>query len=251
MARSPMTGNGKSGRLGQVLRYGGAAVLLVLAVISLLRGGRWYETAIVFIPAIMFFLGNGRRIYRPAVDRSGEKIICRFIPWFESLVYFSVLLSAIGAAGVSMGSDPGYPRWFRYGGIFLMCFGALLFASFLRAWRMSRLCITPTTLTIRLPLIRPPASLRGPTEIRRQQVQSIAPKIVEMNYGAKILKTELVFRVDGADDTTTVALGQQFTIEPMNLLGGLLAWKDGGNEDPGELMDRIEGILRGHSTASV
>jgi hypothetical protein len=35
----------------------------------------------------------------------------------------------------------------------------------------------------------------------------------------------------------------------MNLLGGLLAWRAGGNEDPGELMDRIEGILRGRSTA--
>jgi len=109
--------------------------------------------------------------------------------------------------------------------------------------------ITPKTLTIRLPLIRPPASLRGSTEIRRGQIVSIAPKIVKMNYGVQILKTEMVFRADGAADTTTVVLGQQFTVEPMNLLGALMAWKDGAGDDPHELMDRIEGILRGHVIA--
>ncbi|MGB8407500.1 MAG: hypothetical protein WCE30_25895 [Mycobacterium sp.] len=247
-----MTGNDKSTRWGRVLRYGTAALLLLLAAVTVLRGGRWYETAIMVIPAMVLLLGSGRQIYRSAINRSGEEITCRFIPWFEPLVYgCGVLLPAIGIAGIFMGSDPGYPRWFQYSGIFLVCLGALLAASFLRAWRMSRLCIRPTTLTIRLPLIRPPASLRGPTDIRRDQVKSIEPKIVRMNMGVQILRVVMVFQADDADDTTTVLLGPQFTIDPMNLLGGLLAWKDGAADDPGELMDRIEGILRGHSTESV
>ncbi len=243
-----MTGSDKSGRWGQVLRYGIAALLLLLTAVAVLRGGRWYETAILAIPALIIVIGSGRRIYRPAVSRSGDQIVCRYIPWFESLVYgCGILLPTIGVAGWAMGSDPGYPRLFRYSGIFLVCLGALLLASFLRAWRLSRLCITPTTLTIRLPLIRPPVSLRGTTEIRREQVLSIAPKIVEMNLGVKIFKTEMVFRPDGVDDATTIALGQQFTVDPMNLLGGLLAWKDGADDDPSELMDRIEAILLGRS----
>ncbi len=233
-----------------VPRYGIAALLFLLAAVAVLRGGRWYEAAITFIPGLMFLIGNSRQVYRPAVTRSGMQIICRFIPWFESLVYgCGILLPGIGVAGFFMGSDPGYPRWFRYGGTFLVCLGVLLSASFLRAWRMSRLCITPTTLTIRLPLVRPPAILRGTTEIRREQVLSIAPKIVELNLGAKIFKTEVVFRAYGADDVTTASLGQQFTVDPMNLLGGLLAWRDGAEDDPSELMDRIEATLRGHSAA--
>jgi hypothetical protein len=241
-----MTGNGKSTRRGKVLRYFAAAVFLLLAAVSALRGGRWYETAIMAVAALMFFLGSSRRIYRPAVNRSERQVICRFIPWFESLVYFcGILIPAIGVAGFSMGSNPGYPGFFRYGGIFLICVGVLFMAGFLCLWRMCRLSITPTTLTIRLPA----GPLRRPTDIRREHVQSIEPKIVETNMGVRNLKTEMVFRADGADDTMTVVLGQQFTVEPMNLLGGLLAWRAGGNEDPGELMDRIEGILRGRSTA--
>mgnify|MGYP000125436711 CR=1 FL=1 len=245
-----MTGSDKSARAGRVLQYGMAALLLLLAAVSVLGGGRWYETAIMVIPALMFLVGSGRQNYRSAVNRSGQEITCRFIPWFEPLVYgCGILLPAIGIAGFFMGTDPGYPRWFRYTGIFLVCLGALLAASFLRAWRMSRLCITPTTLTIRLPLIRPPASLRGPTDIRREQVKSIEPKIVRMNMGVQILRVVMVFQAEGADDTTNVLLGPQFTVDPMNLLGGLLAWRDGADDDPSELMDRIEGILRGHSAA--
>ena len=97
---------------------------MLLAAVAVLHKDRWYEAAIMLIPAAMLFIGNGRRIYRPAVKRSGEQIVCRFIPWFESLTYgCGILLPAIGLAGFFMGSDPGYPRWFRYAGIFLMCLG--------------------------------------------------------------------------------------------------------------------------------
>jgi len=241
-----MTGSDKPTRLGRVFRYIAVAVLLLLAAVSMLRRGPWYETAIMVVPALMFFLGSSRQIYRPAVKRSGEQIDCWFIPWLESLVYFcGILIPAIGIAGFAMGSSPGYPGLFRYGGIFLMCVGVLFMAGFLRLWRMSRLCITPTTIIIRLPA----GPLRRPMDIRREQVQSIEPKIVETNGGVRNLKTEMVFRADGAADTTTVVLGQQFTVEPMNLLGALMAWKDGAGDDPHELMDRIEGILRGHVIA--
>jgi hypothetical protein len=43
--------------------------------------------------------------------------------------------------------------------------------------------------------------------------------------------------------------GLQLTVQPDNFLNALLAWKDATTDDPRELLDRIERILRGHSTA--
>lgn len=68
------------------------------------------------------------------------------------MTYFGgILLPAIGVAGIAAGSQPGYAVWFRYGGIGLVCVAALLTLLLLCSWWMSRLCITPTTLTVRLP----------------------------------------------------------------------------------------------------
>jgi hypothetical protein len=48
-----------------------------------------------------------------------------------------------------------------------------------------------------------------------------------------------------------VVLGLQLSVQPVDLLNALVAWKDGARDDPSELLDRIEGILRGRSTAGV
>jgi hypothetical protein len=241
-----MASKGRQIRAGQMLRYAFGTALLLLSVVAVLSGARWYGVAFVFIPALMFVVGNSRRILRAAVARSDDEIVCRYIPWNESIVYFGgVLIPAIGAAGITSGSDPGFPGWFRYGGIVLVSLSALWIAASLRLWRKSLLCVTPTTLTIRLP-----AGLRGVAEIRREQVQSIGPKIESIGMGMEALRAEIIYQATGvSDETSRIVLGPQLTVEPANLLNGLLAWKDGANDDPTELMDRIEGILRGHSAA--
>jgi hypothetical protein len=48
-----------------------------------------------------------------------------------------------------------------------------------------------------------------------------------------------------------VLLGLRLTVQPINLLNALLAWKHGAADTPSELLDRVERILRGHSTADV
>ncbi|ARR85390.1 hypothetical protein MOTT27_04569 [Mycobacterium intracellulare subsp. yongonense] len=41
-------------------------------------------------------------------------------------------------------------------------------------------------------------------------------------------------------------LGLRLTVQPINLLNALVAWKDGAHQNPSELLDRVEGILRGN-----
>lgn len=51
--------------------------------------------------------------------------------------------------------------------------------------------------------------------------------------------------------TKTVLLGLYLSVQPINLLNALVAWKDETNHNPSELLDRIERILRAQSTADV
>lgn len=53
-----------------------------------------------------------------------------------------------------------------------------------------------------------------------------------------------------SDTTKTLALIPMVTVAPVNLLNGLLGWKDAIGDDQSRL-DRIERILRGRSTADL
>lgn len=46
-------------------------------------------------------------------------------------------------------------------------------------------------------------------------------------------------------------IGLQFSVQPVNLFNALVAWKSATNDDLNELLDQIERILRGRSTAGV
>jgi hypothetical protein len=112
----------------------------------------------------------------------------------------------------------------------------------------SLLVVSPSMLTVRL-------AERGSqlTEIRREQVESIEPKLVPLPPRAQSLQVEITYRpVDISGGTTeTVLLGLRLTVQPDYLLNAIVAWKDGAHDNPSELMDRIERILRGQSTAGV
>jgi hypothetical protein len=117
-----------------------------------------------------------------------------------------------------------------------------------RMWRRCLLCITPSMLTVRL-------AERGSelTEIRRELVESIEPKLVPQPVSGKWLQVAITYRrLDvGGETTKTVLLGLRLTVQPVNLLNALVAWKDGDNDNPSELLDRVERVLRGRSMAGV
>ncbi|KAA8956416.1 hypothetical protein [Mycobacterium sp.] len=231
-----------------MLRYTFAAVLLLFAVVALRAGGQWYWSLIGFCTVGIIVVGQ-RRIFRAGVSRSGDEIVCRYVPWYEGNAYSAlVLIPLMGIAMVAAGGASGNPAWLRPGGIFLLL-GAtpLTVYGIVRMWLRSLLCITPSTLTVRSP------ERRGQlTEIRRELVESIEPKIVPI-VSALSLQVAITYRpVDvGTEATKTVILGLRLTVRPVNLLNALVAWKDGADDNPSELLDRVERVLRGHSMAGV
>jgi hypothetical protein len=91
------------------------------------------------------------------------------------------------------------------------------------------------------------------TEIRRGRVKSITPKMVPNGVGGASPQVEIAYHatdsISGA--AKTMLLGTQLTVQPINLLNALVAWRDDTQDDPHELLDRVERILRGRSMAGV
>lgn len=234
-----------SGKWGRILRYAFGGAMCLMAVVAMSVGVQWYLSLIAFCTALIFILGR-RRIFRPGVNRSEDEIACRYIPWYEGNAYvLNVVVPALGVASVGAGLTPGNPAWLRFTGVMLLVLTPLFVFSAVRMWRRCLLRITPSALTVRL--AAPKDEL---TDIRRDCVLSIEPKIVPNGVSGQSLQVEIAYRA--ADLTSkTVLLGLQLTVQPINLLNALLAWKDGAFDPPSELLDRVERILRGHSTADV
>ncbi|AFS16802.1 MULTISPECIES: hypothetical protein [Mycobacterium] len=231
-----------SGQWRRGLRYIFGAALLLLAAVATSVGVQWYLSLIAFCAALMFILGR-RRIFRAGVTRAGDEIICRYIPWYEGNVYvLNVLFPLLAVAGIGAGSAPGNPAWLRFIGILLLVLTPIFVSSAVCMWRRCLLCISPSVLTVRL--TAPKEEL---TEISRECVVSIEPKIVPNGVSGQSLQVAISYRATGlSSESKTVLLGLQLTIQPINLLNALIAWKDGAHENPCELLDRVEGILRGN-----
>jgi len=226
------TGESKS------LRYGFGGALCLMALASAWAGLEWYWAVIVISGGVTIILGK-RRIFRPGITRTALGIVCRYIPWYEGNVFFTwLLLPLMAVAMIGAGRSPENPAWLRFGGILLLLLVPLFVSSVTRMWRRSVLRITPSALTVRLA-----ASKGEPTVIRREDVQSIEPKLMPSGVGSKWLEVEISYRT--ADLTETVLLGPQLSIQPVNLLNALVAWKEAPYADPTELLDAIERILRG------
>ena len=116
-------------------------------------------------------------------------------------------------------------------------------------WQRCILRISPSALTLRL-------GTRGSklTEIRRDQVTSITPKMV-LTGTSKTLQTEIAYHpvTEGSLDgkVETALLGVQLTVKPINLANALVAWHDAAIDDPDELLELIERILRSKSVSDV
>jgi hypothetical protein len=243
-----MAGGAASGRWGRVLRYTFGGALCLLVGINVLVGSPWYLCLIGAVIVGMIILGQ-RRIFRPGLSRSGDEIVCRYIPWYEGNAYVAlVLLPLMGAAAFAAGCAAGNPAWLRLVGIVILGVTPLIVYSIVRMWRRCLLCITPSMLTVRL-------ADRGSelTEIRRELVESIEPKLVPQPVSGMWLRVAVTYRpvAVGSDATKTVMLGPQLTVQPINLLNALVAWKDGANANSSELLDRVERVLRGRSMAGV
>lgn len=240
-----MTGSEVKGRWRRVLRYSFGAALLLLAGINLLVGSSWYLPLGIAVTGGIILVGR-RRIFRPGVNRSGDEVVCRYIPWYEGNAYvLNMLVPALGVSSVGAGWAPGNPGWLRYTGIILLILTPVFVFSAVRMWRRCLLAISPSALSVRL---------AGPkdelTEIRRDCVLGIGPKVVPNGVSGESLQVEIAYRA--ADlSSKTVLLGLQLSVQPVNLVNALVAWKGGANDEPGELIDRIEGILRGRATAGV
>jgi hypothetical protein len=243
-----MAGGGAKRRWRRVLRYTFGGALLLAAVVATRVGVHWYLSLGVAATSGIFILGR-RRIFRPGVNRSGDEIICRYFPWYEGNAYvLNLLVPLMGVAGIAAGFAPGNPAWLRCTGIILLVLTPLFVFSAVRMWRRCRLCISPSALTVRL--AAPKDEL---TEIRRECVLSIEPKIVPNGVSGQSLQVEIAYRAAdlSSNMTKTVLLGLQLSVRPINLLHALIAWKDGANDNPSELLDRVERVLRSRSLAGV
>ncbi|BBY12349.1 hypothetical protein MMARJ_30890 [Mycobacterium marseillense] len=227
------------------LRYAFGGGLCLLAGINALIGSAWYLWLGIAACGVGIIYGSGRRTFGAGVSRTGDAIVCRYIPWFEGNTYvFGTFFPLMSAVAIAAGCAPGNPVWLWYSGIVLLAIFALLVVVAIWIWRRSLLRITPSVLTVRI-------AERGSelTDIRREHVRSIEPKLVSnAAAGTERLQVEIAYQpADVSNETTaTVMLGMYLTVQPINLLNALVAWKDGAHQNPSELLDRVEGILRGN-----
>lgn len=242
-----MADNATKRRWTQVLPYVIGIFLFLMAPAAVLGGATWHTIATVLCAATIIMLGQ-RRIFRPSVTRTAEGIVCRYIPWYEGNVYvLCLVLPLMGVSAIAAGCDPGNPEWFKFIGIGLIALTPLFVYSMVRIWRLSRLSITPSALTV--PLAAPGFQ---PTEIRREQIESITPVIAPSGL-SRSLQVEVSYRADdtGNDEIKKALLGPYLTVKPINLANALTAWEDAAIDDPDELLDLIERILRSKSVSDV
>ncbi|BBU23409.1 hypothetical protein [Mycobacterium xenopi] len=244
-----MAGGAAKYRWTRVVRYSFGGALCLLAVVNVLIGSAWYLSLGIAVTGGIILFGQ-RRIFRAAVSRSGDEIICRYIPWYEGNAYSTlVLIPLMGVAMVAAGSAPGYPAWLAYGGAFLLLgVTPLTLYGIVRMWLRCLLHITPSALVVRF-------AERGSelTEIRRELIESIEPRPTPQPVSGTWLEVAITYRPveAGSVGTKTVIIGLRLTVQPINLLNALVVWKDSANENPSELLDRVELVLRGRSMAGV
>lgn len=233
-------------RRRRVLRYAFGGALCLVTVVAARAGLQWYWSVATLCGALLIIVPQ-RRIFRAGVTRSGDEIVCRYIPWYEGNAYSAlVLIPLMGVAAIGAGHAPGNPAWLLPVGVMLLGVLPLVVFSAVLVWRRSLLRITSSMVTVRL--VERGSEL---IDIPREQVESIEPRIVSVPVNVESLQVAITYRpVEESGDTTrTVIIGLRLTVKPVNLLHALVAWKDGADEHPSELLDRVEQILRGCSSA--
>ena len=197
-----------------------------------------------FCAAVFIVMGT-RRIFRAGVTRTPGEIVCRYVPWYEGNAYLlNVLLPLAGIAGIGAGYGSGNQIWLRFVGLLLLC-GAtpLMVYANVRMWRRCSLHISPSQLTVRTADSRDQAVV-----VPRARVESITSKSMSNAInGVRALHVEIAYRTGNSTDDVIekVLLGPQLTVEPIDLYNALVTWRVASDENPSELLDGIERILRG------
>jgi hypothetical protein len=177
--------------------------------------------------------------------RASDEVVVRYLPWLEGNAYLlNVALPLIGLASIVASGAAHNPPWLRFVGVILIALTPLFTWSAVRMWRRSFLHITPSALT---------SQSSAPKDelivLSREHVESISPKVVPNGVGGEWLQVEIAYTTADSNATQTLLLGLQLTVEPANLLNALVAWREAADDDPEELLDRVEALLRGRSMA--
>jgi hypothetical protein len=237
-----MAGDAARRSWGPAVRYVVGGVLGLIAAVAVRAGAPWYVDLGVLATAVIFVVGR-RRIFRPGITRTDDEIVCRYVPWYEGNAYLlDVVVPLMGVAAVGAGVAPGNPTWLLFTGwLFLILTSAFVFAD-LRIWRRYLLSISASALTVRL-------ATGDATVLPRERVESITPKTVPNGVSGSSLQIEIAYRAVDSNSgdrlDTLLLIGPRWTVQPINLLDALLAWSAGAHEDPNQLINRIEHILRG------
>ena len=85
-----------------------------------------------------------------------------------------------------------------------------------------------------------------PIAIPRERIQSLEPKHVPNPVRGQALQVEITYRAGdfSGDVTNTVLLGAYLTVEPTDLVNGLVVWRDVARDSQTGLMDQVDQMLR-------
>jgi len=227
-------------------------IMVVLGVVAAANGWGWFFLLFGLSLGLIFMFGFPQsRVLKAGISRTPE-IVCRYVPWFQGDFYVLVALPLLAISGMGLGLSKGWDAENIVGaiaGIVLLALAVSGFRSQARLWRRCRLRIGQSELAIEV--IKAGAA---PIVIPREAVQAINTKIVDVGGvdGSPTRYVALVYG-GGGGQPETIHIGRQkaesgllLSVKPQNLERALMAWKDGGSDDP-ELLDRVEAILRGRS----
>ncbi len=228
---------------------GGTAMLLGLGTFGFVIGD-WFLGGVLAFIGVFLVLARSP-LFRLAVTREPDAILCRYVPWYEPGPYVGTLLVlGLGGAGVIAGFRPDFGPVIGVVGAFMLLMLPLGVAKFWRGYRRCRLRITPAALIV-------PDPARGYAEltIPRRCVLSIAPVKESVGFGSTELVLSEITYSDGAARALRVGPGPAdntvwLTVLPTNLLAALQDWRTADSADPG-LLDRLEAVLRSREAAVV
>lgn len=247
----PVTPKFRKDKWSRIFHYALGGVLLFPAAVTALVVRDWLLG--LFGVLIGLFIMFGRpRVYRPAITRNSDAIVCRYVPWYETGPYIGVVfVPLLGIFGIALASRPDFSSMIGVLGVLLLAFTPFVLRKFLRGQRRCLLQITPTNLSVPLP-----RQLYAMAEIPRGLIQSITPTSETVGFGSTtLLITEIAFSPDssGTQPDQSVRVGPApatdtvwLTVEPSNLLAALKVWKQANPDDPA-VLDRIEAALRSNS----
>ena len=122
------------------------AMILLLAAVNVAIGEWFVGGVMAFFGA--FLLLMRLPLFRLAVTREPDAILCRYVPWYEPGPYLATsLVLGLGVPGIIAGFRPDFGPVIGIVGALTLLMLPLVLAKFWRGYRRCRLRITPTPST--------------------------------------------------------------------------------------------------------